>query len=346
MDQKHELLTKLKAMIDELDGRVPTRAEFRARHGEQGYIAAFGPTNAYTAFLASGGYGVGKASEKKQKPFKFKFEKRTLESFSFHEVGLEDLFARANLGPGETLRVVCMPDTHVQYADHDALRCFLAFVAWYKPHVFIIMGDFIDAEGISHWPQADLAPRVFSDELIIARKVLTEIAAATEGCLMRIYLEGNHENWIAQAMAQKMPNFFFGLDEMGIMPDLKKCLDLDRFGYQLIPMNHLFQLGKALYTHGLFCGANHQKKHLDTVKWNIYYGHTHDEMNLHQPTHAGTIEAASMGCLCRLDAKFLKGKPNNWVHGFGLFEFFEDGNYTSSFPKIFKGRLSHSGRTF
>ena len=344
MDSKHDLLAKLKAMADDL-GRVPTRAEFRMAHGEN-YQKVFGPRNAYTAFVAAAGFPLGEGAPAKQKPPRFKFERRKLESFSIFQADLQELIKKAGIGPAESLRVICMPDTHVQFADHDALACFLRFVEWYRPHVFIIMGDFIDAEGISHWPPMDMEPRVFSHELRIARKVLEDIAAATPGCILRVYLEGNHENWITQAMAQKMPNFFFGLEEFGIMPDLSKCLDLEGFGYELVPMNHLFNLGKAYFTHGLFCGANHQKKHLDTIKKSIYYGHTHDEMNLHQPTIDGTIEAASMGCLCRLDAKFLKGKPNNWVHGFGIFEFFADGCYTSAFPKIFHGRLSFAGRTF
>ena len=60
----------------------------------------------------------------------------------------------------------------------------------------------------------------------------------------------------------------------------------------------------------------------------------------------GPIEGHSLGCLCRLSAAFMKGRPNNWVHAFGIYEFFRDGTFTFTKPCIFNGRFSYNGQVF
>lgn len=342
MDVKHDLISKLKLMASEL-GRTPSRDEYAASNSQNEYRKAY---RSYTAFLEAAGLGATQDSKNSKKPHKFKFRKSQIESFMIHEIDFQEIFKKAEVQPTQTLRVVAMPDTHVKHRDKKSIKAFLEFIEWYQPHVFIIMGDFIDAEDISHWEPQGLEPRQFIPEIKEARELLGEICKRLRSCILKIFITGNHEDWIDQAMAAKMPEFFNGLDELNLMPDLKSLLDLDNFGFDLIPINHFLKIGKAHYTHGLYVGPNHQKKHLDTVKGNIYYGHTHDMMNLHQPTINGSIEAASLGCLCKLDGKFMKGKPNNWTHGFGIFEFFSDGSYTNILIKMFNGRFSYMGIQF
>ena len=256
---------------------------------------------------------------------------------------LAELFERAGNPP--TLKVSAQPDTHVKYRDQRAVRSYLKFLSWYKPHVHLIMGDFVDCEGLSHWPSEDLKPRRIVPEMIEGRKLLEEIIAATPGASTRIYIKGNHEQWIDMAMSQ-MPELFDGLAELGIDLDLKRLLDLDKYGYELFPLNELVQIGQAHFTHGIYTPMHHAKRHLDTFKCSIYYGHLHDTQSYNATSISGPMEAASLGCLCRLDAKFLKGKPNNWVHGHGAFEFFRDGSYVRYQIPIIDGRSSFAGQVF
>jgi hypothetical protein len=231
--------------------------------------------------------------------------------------------------------------------DTKAVGAFINFAEWYKPHGHIILGDFLDAEGISHWESQSLKPREFIPEVVKARELLAKIVSITPDCSFRVYLKGNHEDWLNQAMAAKLPTLFNGLDQLGLMPDLVKLLDLEKFGYDFIEMNHILKLGKAHFTHGLYTGNNHPKKHLDVVKGNIYYGHLHDDASTRQTSiEHGMIEAASCACLCRLDAKFLKGKPNNWVQGFRIFEFTKNGRYSTYQIRILDGSFSYNGIIF
>ena len=257
---------------------------------------------------------------------------------------LRQLFDRH--GNPEILRITAQPDTHMKNRDHRAVAAMLDFVEWFNPHLHIIGGDLLDAEGISHWPQNGLEPRSFIPEVVEAREFLDALKSKTGASGDILYIEGNHEDWIRQAMAQKMPEFFFGLEELGLMPDLSSLLDLESRGIPLIPVNQILKIGKLHFTHGLFTGPSAPKKHLNLIKGNIYYFHTHDVLTHHEPSMNGMIEAASLGCLCRLDAPFLKGRPNNWVHAFGVFEVRQDGSFSFYCPKIFDGQFSFAGKVF
>lgn len=270
-------------------------------------------------------------------------KKEQIQGFFRHVIDLKDLFERA--GNPQSLKFLVQPDTHVKYMDRAAVGAFLKFMAFYQPHGHIILGDFADCEGVAHWEPDSLKPRRLVPEMKIGRQLLEQIEQASPQCTTRIFLEGNHEYWISMALA-KMPELFEDLEDLGIEISLSTLLGLDKFGYDLFPLNHLVQIGKAHFTHGIYTTTHHAKKHLDVFKGNIYYGHLHDTQEHNQTSLDGNLEASSLGCLCRLDAHFLKGKPNNWVHGFGVFEFFPDGNYTKIRPNILNGKFSYNGIVF
>lgn len=336
IEVRHYGITALKQLSSSLN-RVPRADEFIQRLPRYDYVGIFG---SYEGFLMAAGLHVlqNKNTEK------FKYKKTLFDSFNISEINLDQLFEEC--GNPDVIKLIAQPDTHVENRDKIAVNVFLKFIEWYNPHAHIIMGDFIDAEGISHWPPDELKPREFIPEVIEARELIESIISKTPNAKLRVYLGGNHEDWIRQAMIAKLPTLFNGLKDLGLMPDLEALLDLKKYGYDLIEMNHLFKIGKANFTHGLYTGNGHAKKHLDVIKGNIYYGHLHDVMSYHQPTMNGMIEAASLGCLCRLDAKFTKGKPTNWVHGFGVFEFFRDGTYSFNQIKILNGKFSFNGKIF
>ena len=270
-------------------------------------------------------------------------KKEQIQGFFRHTIDLKDLFERH--GNPKSLKLIAQPDTHAKFVNMPAFKAFVKFMDWYRPHIHLIMGDFADCEGIAHWEPDSMEPRRLVPELKISRSLLSECANATDPNTTRIFLEGNHEYWIQMFMNQH-PEFFDGMEDLGIELNLKTLLGLDKHGFEVFPLNHLVKIGKAHFTHGLYTVQHHAKKHLDVFKCNIYYGHLHDTQESNQTSIDGHMEAASLGCLCRLDAKFLKGKPNNWVNAFGIFEFFPDGTYTKLKPTIIDGRFSFAGMVF
>ena len=103
----------------------------------------------------------------------------------------------------------------------------------------------------------------------------------------------------------------------------------------------LLKIGNAYFGHGRFVNKYHAAKHADHYGINFYYGHTHDMQSFPRVQHGNdkTLEAASLGCLCRYDQTYIKGAPTNWMQGFGVFHVFPDGYYNMFFVRIFKHRF-------
>lgn len=349
-DKSHELISHLKKLADELN-RTPTRPEFTGSivGGDYQLRKHYGN---YETLLMSAGLASNRnkldadprlESKLLQKYKSICSKKELIQGFYRHTLDLAKMFELA--GNPDILKVSVQPDTHVKFRDVPAVNSYLKFLKYYQPDVHLILGDFPDCEGISHWPNSSMEPRRLIPEMKESRALLQEIADATKKATTRIYCEGNHEDWITQGLA-RMPELFDGLEDFGMEINLSKLLNLDGFGYELFPMNHLVQIGNAHFTHGIYCGTHHAKKHLDVFKSNIYYGHVHDSQTFNSTSMSGGIEAAAQGCLCRLDAKFLKGRANNWQNGHGVFEFRRDGSYSRHFVHIQKGISSFNGNLF
>lgn len=325
----------LKRVASEI-GHKPSRREYleRGKYTKEQVERFFG---LWSEFLKA-------ANAFKEKCPDFKYKKSLIESFVVHEVNLNLLFEKA--GNPKSLKCILMPDTHLEHVDEQALKVFLKFAEFYDPHIFIILGDFLDASGISHWPSDSLKPRRFIPEVIKGRELLSLIKQKTPDCVYYAYCEGNHEDWIRQALVAKLPELFDGIDELGLYPSLEKLLDLEKFGIDLIPLNEFLKIGSAHITHGLYVGDGHAKKHLNKIKGTVFYGHLHDTNECIDTSINGVMVAKSCGCLSKLNAPFLRGRMNNWVHAFQVLEFFPDGTFTYFTPNIKNGKLSFMGKVF
>lgn len=337
MELKHKILQDLKGVATQL-GKTPTRNEYRSGLGQYSQLQINKAFGGFSVAIQAAGLGVTKVKSEK-----WRYRKTKIESITIHEYNLEDLFERA--GNPKTLKVVAMPDTHDKYKDEPAVDCFLAFTKFYNPDIFIILGDFMDCEGLSHWPSKTMEPRRIANEAMSARLLLDRIEEVTPNCKSRFFLEGNHEDWINQYCVQHA-EMFDGLDQLGLEINIQTLLQLKQRYYSFLPINHFLKIGKAHFTHGVYQSQNHAQMHMRQLKCNIYYGHLHDDQSCTEPSIQGTLEAQSLGCLCRLDGLFLRNKPSNWVHSFGIFEFFRDGTYTVFVPKIRSGKLSFNGEVF
>lgn len=344
---KHEIIVKVKELAQEL-GRIPTVVEINRIDGLTPHLLRTHFGNFDGLMIAADIFSKPVVTLTDEEKLIKKYRSlcshtEQIQGFFRHRLDLDAMFKRA--GYPKVLKLAAIPDVHVKFRDVPAVECTLKLLNYWSPNALLFFGDFLDCEGLSHWPSSDLEPRRIVPEAKEGRLLLERFNRATPSCLSRIFLEGNHEHWIDMALG-KMPELFHGLEELGLEVNLKKLLDLDRLGYELYPMNHLVQVGNAHFTHGIYTATHHAKKHLDTFKCNIYYGHLHDTQEANATSIYGPIEAASSGTLARLDAKFLKGKPNNWVHSVSLFEFFKDGSYNRYKILINNGRTAYNGFVF
>lgn len=281
----------------------------------------------------------------RKKPFKpipSKFER-----FAQHESYLEDMFKDADLHEDEVYKLVVMPDTHVPDHDEKAVQTFCDFLWSYQPHGFINIGDMLEMEPVSRWDALHPYPRRLVPQIKEARKVFLEIDGALAGkCTFKRFFMGNHEDWLDQYLVKRIPEVLDGLEELGTSLKLKDLLGLRELGYKTIPVNEILKIGDAHFIHGYCTGLHHALGHLKMFGANIYYGHLHDVQQHSSANVRGIHEAQSLGCLRDLNARFLKGKPNNWVHAFGIFEFNRDGTYTKYVPTMIDGKFNYNGKRY
>ena len=137
------------------------------------------------------------------------------------------------------------------------------------------------------------------------------------------------------------------LQTLGVNLQIQELLGLKKLGYKIIPSNEILRIGNHChFIHGFYTNTHHAKKHLDVFGVNVYYGHLHDVQQHSTVSVNGVHEAMSLGCLRNTNAPFLRGKPNNWSHAFGIFEFRADGYYTRYVPTIINGMFTFDGKIF
>lgn len=291
---------------------------------------------------------IGSAAESQMpQTKKFKPIKAKLGNFTRYDAEIEKQFKLCGIKDSGVLKVIVQPDTHVPEHDQTALNVVYDFVNDYKPHGIINLGDFLECEPVSHWPSKDAKPKRFVRDVLAGRKILQEIDdAAGKQMRFKRFLIGNHEDWLDQYLTANIPELYDGIEELGTDLTVQGLLNLKDFGYKTVPLNEILTVGHANFIHGYYTGKSHAATHLNVFGCNIYYGHLHDVQSHSSVSIKGVHEGMSLGCLRTLNASFLKGKPNNWSHAFGVFEFRKDGSYSRVVPLIVDGKLSFNGKTY
>ena len=335
--------------------RIPaynvTAAQFRTCANNKVTSWKMRSVGSFNRFLADafpvppGAEKIGKSTAYK----KFKAYNTKLASFTCHQVDLVDLFKSAGLKKDQVFKMLVMPDAHVGEHDPYAINAFNKFASDYKPHGIVNLGDFMEMDAVTHWPAPDARPRRLVPQIKKAQEVLSEIDSALgPQCVFKRYLMGNHEDWLDQYLTGKIPEALFELESLGVDLQFQNLLELDsRFGYQTVPLNEILRIGEHChFIHGYYTNEQHAAKHLKVFGVNIYYGHLHDIQQFSTVSVNGVHESMSLGCLRDLNAPFLKGRPNNWSHAFGIFEFNIDGVYTRYIPSIINHVLMWNGKIY
>lgn len=243
-----------------------------------------------------------------------------------------------------------LPDMHVPYHDPVAMRAVLKYARSRFWSGCLQLGDFLDFEEISHFNKN--SPGAIKGTVVktfdAGRRVLTEIVHAVRKhnrSARIVVMEGNHEY-----RAKRLENENVALKGLLNVP---RGLGFEDLGVEWFPSwsspKTTFRIGNAYFMHGQYYNKYHAAKHADVYGAPIYYGHTHDvqEFCKIRLAKGKTVEAASLGCLCRYEQPYIKGWPTNWQQAFGVFYFFPDGYYNRYTVRIFKGRfVAPDGRVY
>ena len=127
----------------------------------------------------------------------------------------------------------------------------------------------------------------------------------------------------------------FLLVEYAHMFDLKKQLKLEERGIQFIEYNDWLKIsteaGDLMLTHGVYCGANPIKKHVDVARTSVMFGHTHERGVQSFKNVNGTFMGFNNPCLCNLQPNYMEGRPHNWSVGFSTIQITEEAFYVNQF---------------
>ncbi len=207
-------------------------------------------------------------------------------------------------------RIVALFDMHVPY--HINLDPVWEFIQDFKPHEVILGGDVHDWTAVSEWiadQSRALVGGTISGNYDALRRVVLEPLSKAAPKARQIYLVGNHEDWLRQAI-ERNPS---GQGYWELEKNLPRSV-------QIIPVNQAYHVNENLcYLHGLYTSKYHAFQTVHAVHKTVLYGHTHD---IQRYTDISPVDVtkfytgASCGCLCSLNPHYMKNKPNRWVNGF------------------------------
>lgn len=224
---------------------------------------------------------------------------------------------------------------------HSALLCAEKVIKATKPKGILYLGDTTDMDSLCHFDkdkrQKMEGKRYRKD--IDSLKMMLDKHEKLSPNAKRIYMMGNHEDWVAQHVSYH--------PELEGNIDFIKDVGLIERGYEVVPMNFTKKLGKAMFCHGIYTGDGHAKRMATTYSKTIFYGHLHDVQSYSfvSPIDSKEVRIAqSLGCLCDLNPGYMKNKPNKWIHAFGMYYLNSDGTFQMDVKFVIKGKTVVNGK--
>jgi len=237
-------------------------------------------------------------------------------------------------------KFVFLVDMHVPFNIY--LDPVYEFIQDFKPDITILGGDIGEFGPVNHW-LADQSKYLDTGIIIehyaqLKLDVFNPIKKATPKS-EKIFLEGNHENWIHLATAQD--------------PNLRGYIELAKnipSEYKIIPLNRPYRMNENLAViHGAYTGMYHARQTVEAYMTSILYGHNHTFQTF---TKVSPIDnerfytAMSIGSLCELNPGFMKNRPNAWINGLAYGYLGERNTFSVVSVVIVRNRFHAEGRYY
>jgi predicted phosphodiesterase len=245
-------------------------------------------------------------------------------------------------------KIIVIPDLHCRHKPGGEDKRSLAAVEKYikdaKPDQIICIGDFMDFDSISDHNAFNLRAvegETVEADYIVGNKILDRWQKLCDNIVM---LEGNHD--------YRVERFIDAYPRMAGSLEVSKGLRLQERDIKWVrtwSTGETYNVGNATFIHGLYVNDHHAKKHVEAFGRSVFYGHTHD-IQLYSKVTAGnnkTTVGQSLGCLCKYEQQYMKGRPNRWQQAFGVFYFESSGYFNYYIPMLFNHQFtSPEGRVY
>lgn len=242
-------------------------------------------------------------------------------------------------------RFVIIPDLHADTVMWDYLAAVCKFVKDFAPGRLIQLGDLMDYGcllGIfkKKYPSFDAHDIGSLDkEFQAVAKIISMLNSAAPKKCQKYFLKGNHE-YRADFLIKKSPEF-------DSMFNIEKRVDMS--GWKVLPYLDKLKLGKLNVIHGVYFGANSVRKHLQNFQKNVVFGHTHmiAQATWPSPMREIPIWGATIGCICDLNAEYMRNQPSSAEHGFA-YGWFEEksGDFDCRVVRIIHGKFWAEGKRY
>ncbi len=246
-------------------------------------------------------------------------------------------------------KILVIPDLHITYkgspeggVDEKALKVLFKSIPIIKPDEVILIGDVGEWESVSRFryvnkkrPPLEYQLPLIDKEAKAVNKFLDDLQGTLAKCGTTLrtitIVEGNHEVWL-----RNFCNEYPYLKDQYLPENLLQTKPRE---IKYIPYGEYIRRGKLwLYHGGHYSGVNHTRAHALNLGASVMYGHVHD-YQIHKVQHLDGVHGAwSIGCLCKMNKPFLKGRPTNWSHNFAVVHVEGGGDFSVDVIDILNGR--------
>ena len=253
---------------------------------------------------------------------------------------------------GKVKRYVIGADLHFPKMDQGSFDAMLQVIKDISPEGFIFQGDQFDNEEISHHTKGKPFYRERASFKRNTDNFDKHILQPLEGVLgkkaEKVWIIGNHDDWEFQ-LVEEQP-------ELEGMLDRPKLLQLQKRGWELIPLGHSKRLGELNVIHGeVLTGVGNQagmypsRKAVELYAGNVLAAHTHAPQSFakispveHRKKHMGYINAI----LGSVNPTYLRNRPTAWLNGFSIVELYDKGFFNLYTVVVCDGKCAYGGKVY
>lgn len=247
---------------------------------------------------------------------------------------------------------IAVYDTHYPLYSKGTYNAIFDYLSNNPVDTFIFGGDQFHFDCISHHT-ADLplyrTRKAYKNDIEgFDRDILKPIEKLLPKGCKKVWIIGNHERFEWDTI-EKHPELEGLLDHVGL-------LQLEKRGWEVIPLGHMYKLGKLKVIHGeTLSGIGNQagtfpaRKAVELYASNVLAGHTHAPQTFtkispveHSNKWMGTI-APTAG---NVNPSYLRNRATAWLNGFVLVDYIDNGHFNVYTIIVTNGQAAFGGKLY